>query len=336
MKKVLCAGVIFVMAAAAAVFAVLYFNKAAEVATGHLFIGAGKQWILAGDTQLFDITERAFNRFDLFGYPDGPETWMPVGAAGSPFKPHFASIGKTATMTDAEYVIGVVDNGVATAYPLKIVAQHQIVNDASQDAPLLVYFGNISRTAAAFRAVDGGETLVFASTGYLYRNVDLLYDLSRESLFLPATGMFVAGDRLGRTLEIVPSAVVPLGTWRKLYPQSRLMTENTDVASQKYPRMDALYAPLQLKYTARQSDDRRAAQTPVVVVMQGENTLAIPLEDASPAGPVPTTLGGRNLEVHFAEDGKAAWVTDAAGQIVPSIRTVWQVYSTVMPAPESK
>jgi hypothetical protein len=282
---------------------------------------------------LFDITDRAFDLAGIVGYADGMDKWAPIGGPKTAFSPNFTAASRTTTVSDSEYVIGVVNGGLATAYPLRVLAAHQVVNDASQNPPVLVYYGTMSHTASAFAAVAAGAGVSFACTGYLYGNVDLLFAYGEEDCFAPLPGFFATGKRAGQRLEALPCGVMPLGQWRKLYPESRLMTENTGVPSQRYPREDVLARPVSVKVRATAASATYADDAPVLIICDVWDSLVVPFPAAKAAGKTDfrVTFRDRQLTVHFLDDWKAAYATDASGALAPSARSVWQVYWGMFP-----
>lgn len=52
--------------------------------------------------------------------------------------PAFVPVGKADFMRDDEQVLGVFLNGVAKAYPTRILSWHELVNDHFRDLPVLV------------------------------------------------------------------------------------------------------------------------------------------------------------------------------------------------------
>jgi len=52
--------------------------------------------------------------------------------------PQFVVASKASFMRDDEQVLGVAINGVARAYPTRILSWHELVNDRFRDLPVLV------------------------------------------------------------------------------------------------------------------------------------------------------------------------------------------------------
>jgi hypothetical protein len=225
---------------AASLFVVLMLYLHVEVArqpSNYLRSRAG-EWVLSGDQHLFDVSERTFDVRRLDGFSEGRRKYPPLGVARSRFQPHFVKPAGNAIITGDEFVLGVLNGSTPTAYPLRVLAVHQVVTDSTQDPPVLAYFGLTTHSAAAYTAVLDDRNIQLASTGLLYLGVDLLFDFATESLFLPVSGSFVAGDLLAQRLELLPSAVVTLDDWLALFPDSRIMTTNTGIAGKSYAHID--------------------------------------------------------------------------------------------------
>jgi hypothetical protein len=332
--KAILWALVFVLAAASATLGILYSRQLHDETAAGIFSSADKTWMLSGH-HLFDITDRSFDVVGLAGYSGGMDKWTPIGGPNSPYSPNFVPASHTSTITDAEYVLGVVNGGVATAYPLKVLAAHQVVNDASQTPRVLVYYGTVAHTAAAYAAPLDGKPLDFACSGYLYGNIDLLFAYGDEDCFMPLQGVFATGRSAGQDLERLPSAVLPLGAWRKLYPQSRLMTENTGIGSKLYPREDVLAKPVKLvSVTSAAPPARYADDAPVLILGDASTSVAVPFPAAKVAGrtDLPVTVGDKQFTVHFLDDWKAAYATDPSGALAPSARSIWHIYWGMFPA----
>lgn len=332
MKKIFYFALLFVLIATTAVLAVLYHYKEGPETMRQLR-GGGRMWLLAGKDRIFDVTQRAIQLPGLFGFPEGPGKWIPVGVPPAPFKPVVVAAGIPTDVADDEEVIGVVSSGAATAYPLRVLAWHQVVFDDTQSPATIVYFGNHSHTAAAFSAGQGDAATQLASTGFLYKNIDLLYDAATESLFLPTSGTFVAGPRIGDRLEALACAVMKSGEWKKLYPAGRIMTTNTSIKAQRYAREELLsHRPsFKVKFTGTLTPSYDAAE-PVIAVGANWCTSVLPFAAAKSSGKleIPFQAGGVNVIARFNADYSSAYVVDGDGALVPSIRSTYRPYMSVM------
>lgn len=55
-------------------------------------------------------------------------------------EPHFIPAPEATFLTDTDEVMGVVDKGVAKAYPIRILTWHEVVNDRLGEKPIAVTY----------------------------------------------------------------------------------------------------------------------------------------------------------------------------------------------------
>lgn len=129
-------------------------------------------------------------------------------------------------LVPSDKVIGVEIGGEARAYPLRVLAWHEIVNDVVGGVPIVVTYHPLSEGIAVLERGVDGETLEFAHSGLLFNSTLLLYDRragSRgESLWSPLQGRAVAGPAAaaGKTLRRVPCALARWEDWTERYPST--------------------------------------------------------------------------------------------------------------------
>lgn len=71
-----------------------------------------------------------------------------------------------------------------------------------------------------------GEIDVFGVSGYVHKNVFLIFDRKTESLWYPLDDKewtAIAGVRKGETIPLVEEPVMTLGEWRKKYPDTKVL-----------------------------------------------------------------------------------------------------------------
>ncbi|MGI9491157.1 MAG: DUF3179 domain-containing protein [Geminicoccaceae bacterium] len=108
-------------------------------------------------------------------------------------------------LPDIEPVIGLIIDGTARAYPIRILIWHEIVNDQIGDVPIAVTFCPLCNTGIVFDRRIAGDVLDFGTTGKL-RNSDLvMYDRQTESWWQQFMGEAIVGEMTGQTLTSVPA-----------------------------------------------------------------------------------------------------------------------------------
>ncbi|NND16934.1 MAG: DUF3179 domain-containing protein [Eudoraea sp.] len=122
-----------------------------------------------------------------------------------------------------EPVLGVFYNGIAKAYPVRILELHEVVNDKFGDHSVLVTYCPLCDSGMSFLS-DGRK---FGASGLLYNSDVLLYDKATESLWSQILGKAISGEASGLTLNEVPTQRTSLENWLAQYPKTLVLTENT-------------------------------------------------------------------------------------------------------------
>jgi hypothetical protein len=121
-----------------------------------------------------------------------------------------------------EYVLGLVLNEKAKAYPFSVLSRQLIVNDTFQGTPLLVIFDSESATGAIFKRQIEGKTLSFKQAqGAEERTLSLTDDITR-SQWQGLTGTAVQGSLKGKKLEPIPMTPSFWFGWVDHYPNTEL------------------------------------------------------------------------------------------------------------------
>ena len=119
-----------------------------------------------------------------------------------------------AVLAPTEPVIGLVVDGDARAYPLRVLIWHEIANDTVGGRPVAVTYCPLCNTAVVFdRRVDG-MVLDFGVTGRLRHSDLLMYDRQTESWWQQFLGRAIAGALTGRELRMVPARLESFANFR--------------------------------------------------------------------------------------------------------------------------
>lgn len=136
------------------------------------------------------------------------------------------------TFNDTEYVgntdlvIGVADAGTgeATAYPVKVLVWHEIVNDVIGGKPIAVTYCPLCRSGIVYeRPARDGEPLVFRVSGHLYRNNLVMYDVQTFSLWPQILGEAINGTYHGTRLRAVTATTETWLEWKAAHPNTRVI-----------------------------------------------------------------------------------------------------------------
>lgn len=139
--------------------------------------------------------------------------WSEIRSGGPPRdgipaidRPQTVSIDEAAkTIAPTEPVIGLIVNGEARAYPLRVLIWHEIANDTLGGVPVAVTYCPLCNTAIVFDRRLDDMVLDFSTTGRL-RNSDLvMYDRQTESWWQQFLGRAIIGSLTGAELAMVPA-----------------------------------------------------------------------------------------------------------------------------------
>jgi len=139
------------------------------------------------------------------------------------------TVGRGKYLVPADKVIGVVENGQARAYPLRVLVWHEVVNDTVSGLPIAVTYNPLCEGIAVFDRRVAGETRTFGVSGLLYQSNLLMYDRqqtrSLESLWSQLQARAVAGPAAaaGRELALVPFALARWEDWKAAYPETTVL-----------------------------------------------------------------------------------------------------------------
>ncbi len=102
--------------------------------------------------------------------------------------PLFVPAAADVDLVDREPVIGLVVNGDARAYPLRIMMWHEIANDVVGGVPVAVTYCPLCNTAIVFERAVNGVALDFGVTGKLRFSDLVMYDRQTESWWQQFSG----------------------------------------------------------------------------------------------------------------------------------------------------
>lgn len=225
----------------------------------------------------------------------------------------------TPRLRDGEVVLGVERAGQARAYPLRLLAHHEAVND-HLGGPLLVTYCPLCHSGvSAVRRVDG-EPAIFGVSGLLYRDDLVMYDRATGSLWSQLLATAIRGERTGDRLALLPTTMTSWGEWRTAHretvvlrppPESGTVVKRTtlrDYTVNPYAGYD------DLARTGTPGHGRLEPKTEVVGVAHGEVARAYPRPALEHEGVVEDVVDGLPVVATVGADGTlAAYVRTVDG-----------------------
>lgn len=222
--------------------------KLLESKTGQQFLGYNDwfRWVWAQDfplpphyaefkSELYRLLDR---RFENYFEEDRASTirldeirWGGVIQDGIPplRNPQLNQIAEANWLADDHVVFGVSINGVARAYPKRILGWHELVTDTVGGEAITGVFCTLCGSMIVYRSNVDGEHHQLGTSGFLFRSNKLMYDEATQSLWNTLWGEPVVGPLVGKGIRLETLSVVTTtwGEWKARHPKSSVVSLNT-------------------------------------------------------------------------------------------------------------
>ena len=283
------------------------------------------------------VPAQEMNGFDLKGaaipveqiYPGGP----PRDGIPAIDKPEFLPAASATFLAGGDGVLGLVRDGVARAYPIRILNWHEVVNDSAGPDPLVVTYCPLCGTGVAFDARVDGRVLSFGVSGLLYNSDVLLYDRQTQSLWSQMLGQAISGPMKGRCLILRTLTHTTWADWRKSHPATQVLSRNTG-QTRSYDRdpYAGYESDLRLMFPVEFRSEGFHPKERVLGVRIGSEAKAYPfVELGKTAGVVTDRVGGTVLTIRFDRDASRATAHGADGKQLPAVVGYWFAWYTFNP-----
>jgi hypothetical protein len=145
----------------------------------------------------------------------------------------------------------------ARFYPFQILVWHEAVNDVFEGKEILVSFSPLTFTSGVYLRTINGTSLEFSVSGKVSNSNTLLIDSLGGSLWEQASGEASDGAMKGSKLERIKSAIVSWSDFKKIYPNSSVLSRETGVERDYTQDPYAQYAQNSDIWFLLSSDDSR-------------------------------------------------------------------------------
>lgn len=250
--------------------------------------------------------------------------------------PVFISAKESSFLNNTDPGVGLVVKGESRFYPYRILVWHEIVNDTIQGEPVLITYCPLCATGIVFERVVAGVEQEFGVSGRLWRSNLLMYnranDEKSESLWSQVLGEAVLGVNTGEKLTVVPSDIVRWADWKKLHPDTKILSANTG-AVRDYGRdpYEDYYTSESVSFGASFSDTRLHPKALVAGIEINGKYKSYSIE-ALKVGETRDTFEGKDVVVSKDSAGRIA--VTASGERVTHIPSFWFSWLSVHPETE--
>lgn len=276
----------------------------------------------------FDFNKHSIPPEDIRG--GGP----PKDGIPAILEPHFIAAMEVTFLEDSDEIIGVVDEGVVKAYPLRILTWHEVVNDRLGETPITVTYCPLTASGIVYDRRVQGKELTFGVSGLLYESNVLFYDHQTESLWSQLKEEAVTGPQTNTRLRPLPSVMTTWKAWREQHPNTLVLSTRTGF-QRDYSRSpyEAYAKSPNLMFPVKHEDSRLSPKEKVVGISIGKDHKAYPLQLLrARQEPVEDAIGKTRVKVQYDADADTAQVVDAtSGKLLPSVVMYWFAWATFHP-----
>ena len=139
--------------------------------------------------------------------------------------PIFTKASNILFMKDNETVFAIKELDIVKVYPVKIMQQHEIVNDSIGKLYFAVSYCPQTKSGICFNRQINGKLSEFGVSGMLYKENLMPYDRNTESIWSQMLGKCVYGQYSGTKFETIMMITTNWQTIKKAYPKALVLTE---------------------------------------------------------------------------------------------------------------
>ena len=224
-------------------------------------------------------------------------------------RPNVESAQEAARWLEADdMVLGIVMQGHARAYPLRVMNWHEIVNDQIAGRKFVVTYCPLCASGLAFDSSDE-----FGVSGLLYQSDVLLYDRKTETLWSQLKMQAVAGPRTGESLKTLPLTHTTWRAWRRMHPETTVLSRNTGYRRDYDRNPYAGYARgNELYFDVAHHDGRLPAKARVIGLTAAGAARAWPINVIRREKDISDSFAGRTIRLRWQDERVV--ITDAASK----------------------
>jgi len=259
---------------------------------------------------------------------------VPLGGIPELNDPERVRAAEADWMSADEVVLGVVASGEAVAYPLRILARHELANDTVGGDALSIVYCTLCRSALVFERDVAGRQLDFLTSGLLLNSNKVMYDIQTASTWQHLTGTAIGGELAGTELARRSVNHLRWGDWVEEHPDTEVLRlpepiyfddpERPPIAYDYTPgeAYRSYYENPGLWFPVIDTPGPFDVKTEVVGISRDGDSVAFDVEAFNARGEtVEIEVGGAALTV--VPTGAGVRVFDAAGDRVPSEQSFW-------------
>lgn len=231
-------------------------------------------------------------------------------------------------LKDEETGQGLCIKGDCRFYPYQVLVWHEMVNDTVGGEPALITYCPLCLTGITFERKLEGKVVEFGTSGKLWRSNLVMYnrsdDPSKESYWSQVLGEAIVGEFTGTKLKIIPSSPVKYGDWKKLHPDTKVLSKDTGFSRvYGYDPYGDYYTSDEVGFGAS-FDDKRLHQKEFVLGIEVDGKFKAYHSPALKVGTTEDEFNGQTIVIEKNAEGIVRMFRGASeGEDQPFIGGFW-------------
>lgn len=250
--------------------------------------------------------------------------------------PKFVSVDEADQwIQDNELVLAIIYKGVKRVYPLQIMVWHEIVNENIVGDPILITYCPLCGSGIAYKRTINGEAVEFGTSGKLYNSNLVMYDRKTETYWAQIGGLAILGELTGMKLEPVSIETVVWRDWKKVHPDSEVLSQNTGfIRPYGQDPYGNYYEDSFVWFPVENRDDRIHPKTVVFGIELDGVFKAYREDDLKELGTIEDTVNNVNIKLERDDAGVVRVVNTATGSEIVKERDFWFAWYAFHPDTE--
>ena len=247
-------------------------------------------------------------------------------------------IAEASFLTPASPVVGVIADGMARAYPIRVLSYHEFINDRLGGVNLGISYCALCGSATVIDRRLDDTTYTFGVAGLLYQSNMVLFDRTDQALWSQLTSTALSGPNAGRVLRNLPGwEVTTFEAWSLTHPDSTVIVDPTDVDEDWVDPLAEYAASDELdpRFRDLPVDPRLGSKATILGISHGGVARAYALDALQKLGR-PTLhdrIGGSPLEIRVDLESRSARFTECPESAIV-VQTYWFAWAARFPGTE--
>ncbi len=192
--------------------------------------------------------------------------------------PKFIPIEEVSFLLESDLIIGIQIGDFVRAFPHPILDQHEIANHTIENTSFALTYCPLTGSGIAWDTSEFTLDRTFGVSGLLYNSNLMPYDRETDSNWSQMLNLCVNGELRGKEAKQIHVVETTWETWKKLYPQSMILSTETGFSRNysiypygNYKTSNSLLFPVS------REDNRLHKKERVHGVIVGEKTKVFPI-----------------------------------------------------------